>query len=518
MLLRQIQRCLLRGCCMSDGPAKAKRGLPAKEDFNEWYPFIVEAAELVDKRYPIKGMDVWRPYGWKTMRLIDNITHEEMERTEHGEVNFPLLIPEDLLEKENRLVSLLKRAREEGVDPSELREEEEEAGFKKEVYWVKHAGTNELEIPMFLRPTSETAMYTLFPLWIRSHADLPLKTYQIVNTFRYETKQTRSFIRVREIHFFEAHTAHRDEECASRQIDEDLEIVSRIMKKLALPTIVSKRPVWDTFPGAWYTIAIDVIMPNGRTLQVASCHHYRDQWAKAFDIKYEDENGEACYVHQTTYGMSERLLGAIVGTHGDDKGLILPPEIAPFQVVIIPIIRKERSEEILSFCEGITNQLKDAGIRCKLDSRDIRPGQKYYDWEIKGVPLRLEIGPRDIDNGTVMSATRLGEKAPLQIEGLSNNVVTKLSELQESLINNSKGILDKSVIRVNNIDELENVSADSKSIYEIAFEGTDADAEEIERMTGMTFLGDSMTPYDTENKCIITNKMTKRKVYISKTY
>ena len=201
------------------GHGKAKRGIPSKsENFNEWYPFIVEAAELVDKRYPIKGMDVWRPYGWKTMKLIDALTHAEMERTNHEEVNFPLLIPENLLEKENALVARLKRAREEGVDPDDLRDEEEEGGFKKEVYWVKHAGENDLDIPMFLRPTSETAMYTMFPLWIRSHKDLPLKIYQMVNTFRYETKQTRSFIRVREIHFFEAHTAHADEDDASGKL------------------------------------------------------------------------------------------------------------------------------------------------------------------------------------------------------------------------------------------------------------------------------------------------------------
>ncbi|MEC7436324.1 MAG: aminoacyl--tRNA ligase-related protein, partial [Candidatus Thermoplasmatota archaeon] len=294
------------------GRDKAKRGIPPKSDFNAWYPAIVEIADLVDKRYPIKGMDVWRPYGWKAMKRIDALTHAEMERTGHDEVHFPLLIPEDLLEKENRLVALLKAARDAGVDPSELRMDEEPAGFKKEVYWVKHAGENELDVPMFLRPTSETAMYTLFPLWVRSHADLPLKTYQIVNTFRYETKQTRSFIRVREIHFFEAHTAHVDEEDATRQIEEDLEIVSNIMGDLGLPYIASKRPVWDTFPGAWYTIGIDVIMPNGRTLQVASCHHYRDQWAQAFDLSYEAEDRTTKYCHQTTYGMSERLLGAVV--------------------------------------------------------------------------------------------------------------------------------------------------------------------------------------------------------------
>jgi prolyl-tRNA synthetase len=309
---------------MGKDVAKANRGIPSKaEAFTEWYPFIVEAADLVDKRYPIKGMDVWRPYGWKTMRLIDDLTHAEMERTNHEEVNFPLLIPEDLLERENALVARLKRAREEGVDPDELRDEEEEAGFKKEVYWVRHAGENELDVPMFLRPTSETAMYTMFPLWIRSHADLPLKVYQMVNTFRYETKQTRSFIRVREIHFFEAHTAHVDEDDATRQIEQDLEIVDRLMHHLCLPVLKAKRPLWDTFPGAWYTIGIDAIMPNGRTLQVASCHHYRDQWAKAFDITYETREADHAHVHQTTYGMSERLLGAVVGMHGDDSGLIM---------------------------------------------------------------------------------------------------------------------------------------------------------------------------------------------------
>ena len=313
-------------------PGKAKRGIPPKSDFNNWYPAIVEIADLVDKRYPIKGMDVWKPYGWKAMSLIDGLTRFQMSRTGHEEYNFPLLVPEDLLDKENKLVSHLKAARDAGVNPSELRMNEEDAGFKKEVYWVDRGGDNELEIPMFLRPTSETPMYTMFSLWIRSHADLPLKTFQIVNTFRYETKQTRSFIRVREIHFFEAHTVHTDEQGATEQIAEDAEIVQRLLHELCFPAIISKRPVWDTFPGAWYSTAVDVIMPNGRTLQVATYHHYRDQWARAFDLTYEDSNGSTQFCHQTTFGMSERLLGAVVGMHGDDNGLIMPPSVAPIPV------------------------------------------------------------------------------------------------------------------------------------------------------------------------------------------
>ena len=508
---------------MSNTPAAAKRGIPPKSNFKDWYPFIVEAAELVDKRYPIKGMDVWRPYGWKTMRLIDDITHSEMERTNHGEVNFPLLIPEDLLDKENRLVSLLKTAREKGVDPSELRMDEESGGFAKEVYWIRHAGETELDIPMFLRPTSETAMYTIFPLWIRSHADLPLKTYQIVNTFRYETKQTRSFIRVREIHFFEAHTAHVDEADATRQIEEDLGIVKNLMNELNLPVLVTKRPVWDTFPGAWYTMAIDVIMPDGRTLQVASCHHYRDQWARAFDIKYEDESGNQQYVHQTTYGMSERLLGAIVASHGDDKGLIMPPSVAPIQVVVIPIISKGASSDVTSESERITNELKSNGIRASLDSRDLRPGQKYYDWEIKGVPLRIEIGPRDIANNSVMCVRRTGGKESYSMKDLIEAVRSELatigsemSKLSSNHFNSRIKLLPKFKREGSNLAFEEPIEAGV--VYEFPFEGNDAEAEIIEKSTGLSFLGESTTPYSRERQCLISKKKTNKRIFIAKTY
>ena len=493
---------------------KANRGIPSKEeDFNAWYPFIVEAAELVDKRYPIKGMDVWRPYGWKAMKLIDQLTHNEMERTDHEEVNFPLLIPENLLDKENALVAKLKLAREEGVDPDDLRVEVDEAGFKKEVYWVKNAGENDLEIPMFLRPTSETAMYTMFPLWIRSHKDLPLKIYQMVNTFRYETKQTRSFIRVREIHFFEAHTAHADEECASGQIKQDLEIVDNLMHDLCLPVIKAKRPVWDTFPGAWYTIAIDAIMPNGRTLQVASCHHYRDQWAKAFDVKYEDINAQQQYVHQTTYGMSERLLGAIVGMHGDDDGLIMPPSIAPFQIVICPMIRKNSDVDTVAKAHEVAEILRTSGYRVKVDSRDIHAGQKYYDWEIKGVPLRLDIGPRDIESNTAFAAKRTGGKEPLPLNNIVSECKRVLDDISDELRRRSKLHTEDVVQPLTDLNSIE----DGK-IYELAFDGSDSHAEQIEKTTGLSFLGDATEPYHEEMPCFMSGKPTKRRVLLAKTY
>ena len=509
---------------MPEEPKAAKRGIPPKTDFNSWYPFIVEAAELVDKRYPIKGMDVWMPYGWKAMRLIDGITHSEMERTGHGEVRFPLMIPHNLLDKENALVSKLKAARDAGGQPSKRRMEEVSPGFSKEVYWVKNAGENELEVPMFLRPTSETAMYTLFSLWIRSHADLPLKIYQIVNTFRYETKQTRSFIRVREIHFFEAHTAHIDEDDATKQIEEDLEIVDNLMSELGLTVLKTRRPVWDTFPGAWYTIAIDVIMPDGRTLQIASCHHYRDQWAQAFDVKYEDKNGKQRYVHQTTYGMSERLMGAVIGIHGDGKGVVFPPRVAPIQVVIVPILSKDRKNEIMEMAMKTKERLLKAGLRIKIDTRDLRPGQKYYDWEIKGVPLRVEIGPRDLDNESALLVSRDGIKKLTEIKDLERGVKSALNEFASRICKKAREEHGKTIKELPKLvksgGEKWEISGKIESgyVYEMPFDGSDAQAGLIEDITGLSFLGEAMQSYSKDMTCAITGNKTKKRVYLSRAY
>ena len=503
------------------GPSRAKRGIPPKSEFNKWYPAIVEIADLVDKRYPIKGMDVWKPYGLTAMGLIDSLARREMHRTGHHEYRFPLLVPEDLLDKENKLVSILKAARESGVDPSELRFDEEASGFKKEVYWVTHGGENKLEKPMFLRPTSETPMYTMFSLWVRSHADLPLKTFQIVNTFRYETKQTRSFIRVREIHFFEAHTVHADQAGADEQIEEDAEMVQRIMHDLCLPSLVSKRPVWDTFPGAWYTKAADVVMPNGRTLQVATYHHYKDQWANAFDLSYEDPEGNTKPCHQTTFGMSERLLGAVVGMHGDDKGLILPPAIAPIQVVVMPIAAHADSN-VEPAAKALAERLSASGIRVELDTRDVRPGVKHYDWEIKGVPIRIELGPRDLSAGKFVLTMRTGSKSEISIDEAEKFVLESLEELAEYLRQRAKSLVSDKVksFPFHNLDydKSKESTIESGFVYEIAFEGNDSDSEILERKTGLTLLGECDDEFPEERKCIVTGKLTFKRCFIARMY
>ena len=465
------------------------------EDFNEWYNEIVELADLCDKRYPIKGMNVWRPYGWKLMSHVDKLIRMEMDKTNHQEVMFPLLIPERLFQKE--------------ADHIE--------GFGKEVFWVTHAGHNELEERWLLRPTSETAMYPVFSQWIRSHADLPLKTYQIVNSFRYETKQTRAFIRVREIHFFEAHTCHVDFEDAECQIEQDKQIADRLLKKLCLPYIFNIRPEWDKFAGAYYTISIDVLMPSGRTLQLGSIHQYKDNFSKPYEITYETEEGTHAHCHQTTYGMSERLLGAVVGIHGDDTGLILPPDVAPIQVVIVPIIFKGKEKGVLDACHTVADSLQNKGLRIHVDQRDINPGNKYYDWESKGVPLRIEIGPRDVANNQVVLVSRdTSEKKNISQDELVQTVDIALDEISHRLLNRAKKLLDEKTNVLTGLDEAKN----HDGIIQLPWCGTDSCALEVEEILDGNTLGEPIKKDDHVGKhtCVMCDKKATKWMRFAKTY
>lgn len=463
-----------------------------EENFGEWYNEMVEKANLSDKRYPIKGMNVWTPYGWKIMRNIDTYIRQELDATGHDEVCFPLLIPETEFKKEKDHIK----------------------GFDSEVYWVTHAGTNELDVRLVVRPTSETAMYPIFSLWIRSHQDLPLKVYQIVNTFRYETKQTRAFIRVREIHFFESHTCHDTEEDAQRQVDEDVEILSKIAKRLCLPYTLLVRTEWDKFPGAHYTVGIDTVMPHGRTLQIGSIHHYRTNFSEPYEITYEDGNGEHKFVHQTTYGMSERLLGAVIGVHADDKGLVLPPDIASFQTVIIPIFSKNNATEVTAASEALMKTLSDAGIRTKLDDRDVRPGSKYYDWEIKGVPLRLELGGRDIENNVVTFVRRdTGEKGTIALDTVAEGCRLMLNVIADSMYAKAKQIQES---HIQDIDSPESVPEDK--ILRFGWCGSPECGHGFEDKFDMKLLGHAYKPGSKfAGRCIMCNKPADKQVMAART-
>jgi prolyl-tRNA synthetase len=427
------------------------------------------------------------------MNNVDGLIRYEMEKTNHQEVYFPLLIPESFFKKE----------------------EEHIEGFGSEVYWITHAGTNQLEERWLLRPTSETAMYPIFSLWIRSHSDLPLKTFQIVNTFRYETKQTRAFIRVREIHFFEAHTCHKDFNDAERQIEEDKDIADRFLKMLCLPYILSKRPDWDKFAGAHYTISIDVLMPSGRTLQIGSIHQYRDNFSKPYEISYETEDGAHTYCHQTTYGMSERLLGAIIGVHGDNKGLVIPPEVAPIQVVIIPIIFKGKEQNVMEACNVLHNKLNEENIRSRVDSREITPGNKYYDWELKGVPLRIEIGPRDLEKNEIVIVRRdTSEKKSVPIKKAEKEIKNELEKIATNLYNNADILLNQNIHRALSVDEAKN----KKGIIELPWCKIESCALEIEEILEGNTLGEPIKDAKCEHSCPICNKPANTWMRFAKTY
>jgi prolyl-tRNA synthetase len=465
-----------------------------EEEFGEWYSKLIEDANLSDKRYPVKGMNVWTPYGWQLMLNIDAAIRREMAETGHGEVNFPLLIPATEFEKEAQHIK----------------------GFESEVYWVTKAGNNELDVPLLLRPTSETAMYPIFKLWIRSHADLPLKTFQIVNTFRYDTKMTRSFIRVREIHFFEAHTCHATFEDAEAQIDEDLRIWARFSRELALPHLVAKRPDWDKFPGAFYTIGFDVLTPAGRTMQMASVHQYRTNFSEPYDIRYEDENGEHQFAHQTTYGMSERLVGAIIAVHGDDKGVVLPPAVAPIQAVVVPIFSKGDAREVLDEAKQLSEELDEAGIRVHLDDRDLRPGEKFYHWERRGVPIRLELGPRDIRHGQVTAALRdNGEKEALRREDVLERLETMLSDMQWRMLERAeKDLLD----RITDLDDIP-YGYEIEDVVRVGWCGEEDCATQIEVNLEVTFLGEDMDlKRPAMHRCATCGGTATKTVYVAKTH
>ncbi len=466
------------------------------DNYNEWYLDIVEKAKLSDKRYPIKGMNVWTPYGWKIMRFIDTYIRQEFDKTDHDEVCFPLLIPETEFKKEKDHIK----------------------GFDSEVYWVTHAGLNELDVRLVVRPTSETAIYPMFSLWVRSHQDLPLKTYQIVNTFRYETKQTRPFIRVREIHFFESHTCHDTEEDAQCQIEEDIEILEKLMEYLCLPYYLLRRTDWDKFPGAHYTVGIDTVVPSHRTLQMGSIHHYRTNFSIPYDITYEDENGEHKHAHQTTFGMSERLLGAIISVHGDDNGLILPPAIAPYQVVIIPILSKKNTEEVSAAADALKKTLLDAGLRVKLDDRDDRPGSKFYDWEIKGVPLRLELGGRDIENNVVTFARRdNGEKGTISLDSLVPGVNLILDQIMKDMKAKAWDFQMNAIKPLNSIEDIPKDDDETLRVFTFGWCGCEECGHKFEDEHDIKILGTPYLPEEFDGKCIVCGKPTKTKAYAART-
>ncbi|ADP77836.1 prolyl-tRNA synthetase [Methanothermus fervidus DSM 2088] len=465
------------------------------ENFSEWYHEILENAEIIDSRYPVKGMHAWLPYGFKIRKKIIETLRKLLDE-DHDEVLFPLLIPEEELMKESIHIK----------------------GFEDEVYWVTHGGKAKLKRKLALRPTSETAMYPMFSLWIRTHKDLPLKVYQIVNTFRYETKHTRPLIRIREITTFkEAHTVHKTLEGAEKQVKKAINIYKTFFDSLGIPYLITKRPEWDKFPGAVYTIAFDTLMPDGRTLQIGTIHNLGQNFSKTFDITFETEEGKHEHAYQTCYGVSDRVIASVISIHGDEKGLCLPPKIAPIQIVIVPIIFKETEEEVLEFCKNVEKKLKEGKLKVHLDDRDIRAGRKFYEWEMKGIPLRIEIGPKDIEKNKVVVVRRdSGEKMDVKFD---DNFVENIKSIIEKMNNDMRKRawekMKKKIYDVDDIKKCKDIINNGKGVVRVIWCGNENCGKNLEEKIKADMLG---IEGKSSGKCLNCNEDGKYKVLLAKTY
>jgi prolyl-tRNA synthetase len=385
---------------------------PRSEDFSQWYLDVVRRAELADYS-PVKGCMVIRPYGYAIWELIQQTFDRRFKATGHVNAYFPLFIPEGLLTKEKEHVE----------------------GFSPQVAWVTRGGDEDLAERLAIRPTSEVIIGTMYAKWIKSWRDLPVLINQWANVVRWE-KVTRPFLRTTEFLWQEGHTAHETAEEAEVETLKILGLYKDASEtELAMPVIDGLKSDSEKFAGASRTYSIEALMGDGRALQAGTSHNLGQNFAKAFDIKFQGRDKTLQHAWTTSWGVSTRLIGGVIMTHGDDSGLVLPPRIAPHQVVIVPIPRGNWKETVLPKAEAIRDELTAKGVRVLLDaSEENSPGWKFAEWELRGVPLRLEIGPKDLEKGQVFSARRdTREKAAIPFGDLATRVPALLDEIQQGL-------------------------------------------------------------------------------------
>jgi len=467
-----------------------------KENLSEWYQEVVLKAELADYS-PVKGCIVFRPSGygiWEIiMREFDKILKE------HGVQNayFPLFIPETLLK----------------------REAEHFEGFVPEVAWVTMAGDEKLEERLAVRPTSETIMYSMFSKWLKSYKQLPMRINQWCNVVRWETKMTKPFLRGREFLWHEAHTVHETEKEAEEEVMWAINTYKKFVEEyLAIPVIAGYKTESEKFAGAVFTTTIESLMPDGRALQMGTAHMLGQNFSKPFDVKFLGRDEKWHYAWQTSWGISTRLLGAVILVHGDDKGAVIPPKIAPVQVVIIPITFKGKEKVVLEECRKVERELKERGVRVMLDDRpDYTPGWKFNDWELKGVPLRIELGPRDIEKGTAVIARRdTGEKVEVRRSELIEKVREELEAMQRRLFERAKAEMGRRTKRAEKLEKLrKEIERGNWVIAEYC--GNEKCEEKIKEVCGAE---PRVIPFGTRAKgrCVVCGKRAKYVVYWARAY
>ena len=469
------------------------------KNFSEWFDRLLLNAEILDYRYPVKGFSAHRGWGFRIIRRITRMLEEELEATGHEPVLFPVVIPEDAFAKEAEHI----------------------AGFESEVFWITHAGKRRLNRKLLLRPTSETAIYPLFSYWIRSHADLPLRIHQTTTIYRYETKATRPLFRVREFLWNEAHTAHVDWDDAEKQVREGFRIYSEVFKRLGLSYLVLQRPDFDKFAGAVYSIAFDAWNPDGKVNQIGTVHNLGENFSKAFEITYEDVDGSQKNPTQTCYGLGiSRTLAAVIAQHGDDHGLVLPPEIAPAQVVVVPIPYKGVEKEIYAYSRKVFEAIKEAGIRTVIDDSEKQPGEKFYHWEMFGVPVRVEVGPKDLEGKHVTLSRRdTLERSTAPFDQMISTIRELFDKIMKNLIERSQEVLENSIVDVGDVKALRKAIR-GKKIARVNWCESEECADKIKEEAGGGEVRGHR--YDQQEKptkpCLICGKKAKRVVYVARAY
>ncbi|HEX5115528.1 MAG TPA: proline--tRNA ligase [Pseudonocardiaceae bacterium] len=414
--------------------ARDERGVtPQSEDFSSWYNELVTKAQLVE-RGPAKGTMVIRPYGYRVWELIQAELDRRIKDTGHENAYFPLLIPESYLQREAEHVE----------------------GFSPELAVVTHAGGKELEEPLVVRPTSEAVIGEMMSRWISSYRDLPLLLNQWANVVRWELRP-RMFLRTTEFLWQEGHTAHADEADAMAETMRMLDVYEQVAREVAaIPVVPGEKTPGERFAGAARTFSVEGMMRDGKALQAGTTHYLGTNFAEAFDIRYSNDAGRQQLCHTTSWGMSTRMIGGVIMTHGDDKGLVLPPRLAPHQVVIVPIAPGDQADAVLAAVGGLAGRLKAAGIRTHVDDRpQLSPGFKFHDWELRGVPLRLEIGPRDIAAGTALLARRLGDdgRTTIGLDTAPEFLATALEDFQRFLLERAIDFRESRTATVNSWPE-----------------------------------------------------------------
>lgn len=470
---------------------------PQGEDFSRWYIDVIKKAELMDYS-PVRGCIVFRPEGFALWENIQSDLDRRFKETGHRNAYFPLFIPESFFQKEKEHVE----------------------GFNPELPWVTEAGGEKLEERLAIRPTSETIIGHMYSKWIQSYRDLPVLINQWANVVRWE-KRTLPFLRTSEFLWQEGHTAHETEEEARQETMQMLNTYKEFAEEvLAIPVIVGQKTPSERFAGAVDTYSIEAMMKDGRAVQAGTSHYLGDKFAIAFDIKYLDRNNTLQYCHTTSWGVSTRLIGALIMVHGDDRGLALPPKIAPTQVVMIPIGPPKTREQVVGRVDELFAQLKKAGVRVKVDDRsDVSPGWKFNEYEMRGVPIRLELGPRDMENGQAVLVSRIsGEKRIIKQDELLEEVQRMLDEIHADMYNRALQFRSEHFYSVETLDEMKALLEEKRGFSLAGWCGSDACEKQVKEETGATSRNIPFEPAEKKTKCLCCGEEAQHTVVFARAY